>query len=93
MELGAPVLQGMAHRRNCMGREWRPWGSSLVVTWGGGLLPTMRKGGCGGQSASGMVLGARRIENGDEDQKQWRRRDHGAFYRPGDGEAKWRRRR
>jgi hypothetical protein len=32
--------------------------------WGGGLLTAMRKGSGGGRSASGMVLGARRIENG-----------------------------
>jgi hypothetical protein len=41
--------------------------------WGGGLRITMRKGSGGGQSASGMVFGAWRIENGDGDQKQWRR--------------------
>jgi hypothetical protein len=38
--------------------------------WGGGLRTTTRKDSGGGRSVSGMVLGARRIENGDGDRKQ-----------------------
>jgi hypothetical protein len=40
---------------------------------GGGLRLATKKGGGGGQSPSGMVLRARRIENGDGDQKWWKR--------------------
>jgi hypothetical protein len=56
-----------------MGRERRTRGSSLVVTWGSGLRPTMKKGGDGGQSLSGMALRARRIENGDQHRKRLKR--------------------
>jgi hypothetical protein len=48
-----------------MGSVTRPREASRAVTWGGGLWPETRKGGGGGHSASGMVLGARRLENGD----------------------------
>jgi hypothetical protein len=37
--------------------------------WGSRLWTAMRKGSGGGQSVSGMVLGAQRIENGDKVQK------------------------
>jgi hypothetical protein len=58
----APIV---AHHRDSMGSVTRPREASRAVTWGGGLWPETRKGGGGGHSASGMVLGARRLENGD----------------------------